>query len=325
MSEPVMHDEGATEEEVLGPPPGRLRTCIGCAERVDIASPDLVRVVFGPVDGGDPAKKQLAVAVDGKGGGAGRGAHLHARPGCLEKAAQKGLSRAAKGNVTTVMGPNEAGEILAQPASAEALARAIEASMNRRVTGLLITAARTRQLAIGADAVSGADQRGDAALIVVARDAAASADLSVVRNAVSEGRAVAWGTKETLAAAVSPGGREAGVGVVAITSRSLAIPLRDAVQMTISVRSPAPARQSGGAARKKEARTDERPKPDGATMTPRTAGEPRRGPSSGAPSGRSQSKGASRPERGRSGGAAPPRNERGRQGQSVGRPPRGEF
>ena len=60
-----------------------MRTCVGCGERVEIPrseSPSsvLVRLVLGP--GGE-------VAVDAAGGGFGRGAHVHPRPGCVEKAA----------------------------------------------------------------------------------------------------------------------------------------------------------------------------------------------------------------------------------------------
>ena len=95
-------------------------------------------------------------------------------------------------------------------------------------------------VARGADAVTGACQRGEAALVLVACDAAAAADLGEVRRAVAEGRAVAWGTKERLGAIVAarpvrgklrapPGPHDGGptpeavgVGVVAITSRTLA-------------------------------------------------------------------------------------------------------
>src|SRR6185295_17282216 len=87
---------------------------------------------------------------------------------------------------------------------ADALARAIQGSMDRRVEGLLTAAVRSRQLARGADAVTGACQRGEAELVLVACDAAAAADLAEVRHAIAEGRAVAWGTKQRLGAIVAP-------------------------------------------------------------------------------------------------------------------------
>ena len=51
----------------------------------------------------------------------------------------------------------------------------------------------------------GAFERGEASLVVVARDAAAGAELSVVRKAIAEGRAVAWGSKRELGALCSGG------------------------------------------------------------------------------------------------------------------------
>jgi hypothetical protein len=89
---------------------------------------------------------------------------------------------------------------------------------------------RGKHLAVGADAVTGACQRGEAKLLVVARDAAAAAELGEVRRAVADGRAVAWGTKASLAAACR-GGRTEGVGVVAILSPTIASALKEAVQV----------------------------------------------------------------------------------------------
>lgn len=202
-------------------PHGRARTCVGCGERVDLASGsalDLVRLVFGP--GGE-------VAVDARGGAFGRGAHVHARRACLERAAPRGLSRAAKGKVGMVV--TEGGAVAL---SVEALAGAIREAIDRRIEGLLAAATRSRQVAIGADAVTGAGQRGEAALVVVACDAAAAADLGEVRRAVGEGRAVSWGTKVELAAVVSPGAARAeGVGVVAVLSDRIACALRDAAHV----------------------------------------------------------------------------------------------
>jgi predicted RNA-binding protein YlxR (DUF448 family)/ribosomal protein L7Ae-like RNA K-turn-binding protein len=213
----------------------RTRTCVGCAERVRTDGPDgadLIRLILGP--GGE-------IAVDPKGGGFGRGAHVHARPACVERAARAGLLRATKGTARVVRDgerEEEAGSL-----RADSLARAIQRSMDRRIEGLLAASVRSRRFARGADAVTGACQRGEAALVLLACDAAAAANLTEVRRAVTEGRAVAWGTKERLGAIVAPGtvrGRlrappgsppdPAGVGVVAVTSRALAEALRRAVQ-----------------------------------------------------------------------------------------------
>jgi hypothetical protein len=65
---------------------------------------------------------------------------------------------------------------------------------------------------------------------VVATDAAAAADLTAVRLAVPEGRAVSWGTKARLGEALLRG-KAGELGVISVTSRSLAGPLRDAVHI----------------------------------------------------------------------------------------------
>ncbi|MDI1475545.1 YlxR family protein [Polyangium sp. y55x31] len=219
----------------------RVRTCVGCGERVELprsgAAPSvLVRLVLGP--GGE-------VAVDAASGGFGRGAHVHPRPSCVEKAAQKGLSRAAKGKVSLLWdeAPEQTGEETAAsettssgklvPLDASSLSRAIVRALDRRVQGLVVAAARARKVALGADAVTGADERGEADLIVVATDAAAGSELSAVRRAISEGRAVAWGTKKvlaTLCSAAASSKRAEGLAVVAIKDDRIAAALREAVQ-----------------------------------------------------------------------------------------------
>jgi predicted RNA-binding protein YlxR (DUF448 family) len=203
---------------------GRARTCVGCGERVEVTARGsaLVRLILGP--GGE-------IAVDSAGGGFGRGAHVHPRPDCLAKAVQRGLARAAKGRVHSIRSEHDAEELL--PLTAETLAAAIKASMDRRVQGLLVAAIRSRNAAIGADAVKSACERGEAALVLVACDAAAAAELSQVRKAVAEGRAVAWGTKVSLGNLAGGSGNEgtrtSGVGVIALTSPRIAAAVRAAV------------------------------------------------------------------------------------------------
>ncbi|HVK69533.1 MAG TPA: DUF448 domain-containing protein [Polyangium sp.] len=226
-----------------------MRTCVGCGERVEIprsgaALSVLVRLVLGP--GGE-------VAVDAAGGGFGRGAHVHPRPSCVEKAAQRGLARAAKGKVsllwdeapeqpseeTAVSETTSSGKLV--PLDAGSLSRAIVRALDRRVQGLVVAAARARKIALGADAVTGADGRGEAELIVVATDAAAGSELSAVRRAVSEGRAVAWGTKKVLATLCSTAAsskRAEGLAVMAIKDDRIAAALREAVQTASALVAP---------------------------------------------------------------------------------------
>lgn len=254
----------------------RVRTCVGCGERVEIPragvpSSVLVRLVMGPSG---------EVAVDAAGGGFGRGAHVHPRPACVEKAATKGLSRAARGKVSLLwsdeLDPGVGPEVdpgLSQETPREGepapgrlvalepstLARAIVSALDRRVQGLIVAAARSRRLAPGTDAVTGAEARGQADLVVVATDAAAGAELSVVRRAVSEGRAVSWGTKRTLGALCSGADsakREMGLAVIAIKDDRIAAAIREAVQaaaalVPLSVSSSRRAHPEGAAAGRK--------------------------------------------------------------------------
>jgi predicted RNA-binding protein YlxR (DUF448 family) len=218
---------------------GRVRTCVGCGERVEIprgsgASSQLIRLVFGP---------EGEIAVDAAGGGFGRGAHVHPRPGCLEKAVQRGLARAARAKVSFLRAEREdvadadagsaapEGELI--PLSAATLAAAIARALDRRIQGFIVAAARGRRIAPGADAVAAADSHGEARAIVVASDASAGAEIPAVRRAIAEGRAVAWGTKRALGALCSAAGsskRVEGLGVVAITDDRIAGALREAVQ-----------------------------------------------------------------------------------------------
>jgi ribosomal protein L7Ae-like RNA K-turn-binding protein/predicted RNA-binding protein YlxR (DUF448 family) len=202
---------------------------------------DLVRLVLGPE--GD-------LVVDGADGAFGRGAHVHGRPACLEKAARGGLARSFKGKATSVL--TEDGQH--HPVSADVLARAIQEAMYRRIEGLLTAAVRSRRLARGADAVTEACRRGEAELVVVATDAAAAADLAEVQRAVSEGRAVAWADKLRLGRTVTlskpSAGDGAGVAVVALLSRPIAQALQQAVHVAGACAgvTASPPRKGGGRA-----------------------------------------------------------------------------
>ncbi|WP_437792416.1 YlxR family protein [Sorangium sp. So ce693] len=212
---------------------GRVRTCVGCGERVGVddvrGARPLVRLILGP--GG-------VIAVDPGDGGFGRGAHVHPRKDCLSAAVARGLARAAKGRVHAIVGAagggaEGAGDQATQgvePLTTVSLARAIREATERRLQGLIRAAVRSQSAAIGADAVVGSCVRGEAALVLVACDAAAGADLPEVRRAVAEGRAVAWGSKLGLGA-LAGGPRERGVAVMAISAAPIAAAVANAAHV----------------------------------------------------------------------------------------------
>lgn len=268
---------------------GRVRTCVGCGEQVDVGDVhgvlSLVRLILGP--GG-------VVAVDPGDGGFGRGAHVHPRRDCLGGAVSRGLARAAKGRVHAIHVDSEANDAPGvadggaegiAPLTAVSLARAIRQAMDRRIQGLVRTAVRSHRSAIGADAVRGACGRGEAALVLVACDAAAGAELPEIRRAVTEGRAVAWGTKQGLGS-LSSGPRKDGVAVLAITSPSLAAAVSWAVHTADACASIERGERGDGAdaggrgapgrrARrhpKTDGRTDLRENPEGVTAKPALPG-----------------------------------------------------
>jgi predicted RNA-binding protein YlxR (DUF448 family) len=177
---------------------GARRTCVGCARADDPES--LVRVVCGPRSAGGAS---APVAVDLAGGRHGRGAHVHPRRECLTRAAKNGLSRSFKTRVET---------------SGEELAAQLVDACDRRIAGLLMGAWRGRLLAVGADAVTAALDKG-APAVVVAADAGGVAERGAVGRAVAEGRAVAWRDKKALGSLF--GGRDE-VAVCAILSESIA-------------------------------------------------------------------------------------------------------
>lgn len=199
---------------------GKVRTCVGCGARLAHASEDdpaVVHFVVSP-DG--------EVAVDAAGRG-GRGAHVHATASCLEGAVQRGLPKSFRRKLVTPSGTWG-------PA---AVADLVIAAYDRRIEGLLVSARRCRASSIGADAVTGDVDAGVAELVVVATDAAAAAQLGAVRRAVTNGKAVAWSDKATLARIVRAGGSSAQndgaeaapVAVVSITDSRLARAIRESV------------------------------------------------------------------------------------------------
>lgn len=203
VSEPNIDIESSERGLARGPE----RTCVGCGRKDDPA--ELVRLVV-DVSG--------EVAVDLAGKAFGRGAWIHASPACLDRGGKRGLSRSFRATVRA--GP-------------EALAAAIVQAAERRVTGLLMAALRSKQAVLGADAVTERAALGQVELIVVACDAAAAAGLPVITRAIAEGRAVAWGTKSRLGALAG----RAEVAVLGIQSAKLADAVRGTVRMSSSVAS----------------------------------------------------------------------------------------
>jgi len=176
------------------------RTCVGCGQ--EDAGDAMARLVVSETG---------EVAVDLAGGKFGRGAHVHPSPKCLASA-PRGLTKSFKRPIGVT--PVE-------------LAHAVAAAANRRVHGLLASAARSDRVEIGAEMAGKAFESGKAQLLVVARDAKSAASVGSVMHAIASGGAVAWGTKAELGSLV----RKSEVAVLGIVSQSLAAALRSVVMM----------------------------------------------------------------------------------------------
>ncbi len=183
------------------------RSCAACRAHGGVSSADgaplLVRWVRD--DSGQVAPDLARSAF-------GRGAWLHATPGCIAKLSSA-LSRSFRAPVTTTP---EQGLLL------------LGAAADKKVRDLLGAARRQRRLELGSVAVEEALERGEARVVVVATDARAAADTTGVRRAVLSGKACAWGNKERL-------GRICGrseVGVLAVTEERLATALFGAIALS---------------------------------------------------------------------------------------------
>jgi predicted RNA-binding protein YlxR (DUF448 family)/ribosomal protein L7Ae-like RNA K-turn-binding protein len=160
-----------------GKKPAPRRMCAGCGKRGPAS--ELVRVVL------DPTGAAPTVAVDVGGSAFGHGAHVHPSPDCLARALKGGFSKAFKTNVV---------------ANVEDVVSQIIVGVDRRIEGLVMGARRARHVVVGADATAEAWREGKVALLIVATDAAAAAQLSSVRDAVAAGKAIAWSVKGRLGA-----------------------------------------------------------------------------------------------------------------------------
>ncbi len=183
-----------------------IRTCVGCGKAVE--GDTLLRLVVGP-DG--------EVFFDLAGHAFGHGAHVHPAASCFSKAS-KGLSRVFRKQVT---------------ADAATLCRALRDAADRRVEGLLSSAARAGGVEIGFDAVEAALRKGELPVVVVATDAGSCASSGTIRQAIAEGRAVAWGTRAMLGALV----RRPDVAVLGIRGAKIAAAVATTCRAADSARS----------------------------------------------------------------------------------------
>lgn len=168
--EPTMAKD---EQRKGGHKRGPERTCAGCQKQAPVSM--LVRVVVDPSSG--------EIALDLAGSGFGRGAHVHPSKDCVAKALKSGFARSFKMDVK---------------GSLAAFATQIVANANRRIEGLLGGARRAGRVAFGTDKVKEELRAGNAKLVVVARDAAAAAQVTEVRDAIGKGLAIAWADKKSL-------------------------------------------------------------------------------------------------------------------------------
>ncbi len=173
MVEPKQEEERSE----LGDKPGPRRQCAGCAKRDD--ADDLLRVVLG---------EKGMLAVDLADSRFGRGAHVHASKECMQRALRGGFAKVFKTGQLRIEG------------TVESIGEQIIVSADRRIEGLLAGARRGKLAIAGADSVREAYRDGNAALVIVACDAAAATKHSEIQEAVAEGKAIAWSNKQRLGA-----------------------------------------------------------------------------------------------------------------------------
>ncbi|MGB8332806.1 MAG: DUF448 domain-containing protein [Polyangiales bacterium] len=185
---------GTSEQEK----PSR-RMCVGCGTRTEPAA--LVRLVVGD--------SPPFVAVDLGRRLGGRGMSVHPTSACIRSAAVRGgLARALRG--------------VAQ-VEPESIERMLVQQLEQRALGLLISAQRTHNLALGADAVRAAlhANRGD--LLIRATDSRGRGD-ELAQAATALGCAtVTWGTKASLGDTFN----RSELGVLLVTDRGIARALLD--------------------------------------------------------------------------------------------------
>ena len=152
------------------------RTCVGCGKKDELKH--LLRLVLGP-DG--------QVAFDLANHAFGRGAHVHPTPSCLDQAARRGLSRSFRTRVAC---------------DGDTLRAELERAAERRMEGLLNAAIQSGCVVFGRQAVDAALEHHELDLVILACDASEAPPGRAVAEAIAKGRAVAWGTKVKLGAAL---------------------------------------------------------------------------------------------------------------------------
>jgi ribosomal protein L7Ae-like RNA K-turn-binding protein len=103
------------------------------------------------------------------------------------------------------------------------------AAAERRVQGLVLAARRSRKLEAGSSAVEEAVRERRAALVLVATDARAAAELQFLAPLIANGQALAFGTKATFASWLA----RPDTALVAITDARIARPVRQAILWTM--------------------------------------------------------------------------------------------
>ncbi len=170
------------------------RMCVGCGQRS--APADLVRLVVGP------SAPFVAVDLGRKLGG--RGVSVHPTRACVRAATVRGgLAKALRG--VAVVEP-------------ESVLRMMEAQYAQRALGLLSSASRGRNIALGAEAVRAALQGNQGDLLIRAKDSRGRGD-ELARAAIAQGCAtVTWGTKASLGDAFA----RSELGVLLVMDRGIA-------------------------------------------------------------------------------------------------------
>ena len=185
----------------------RARVCVGCAERVPLAYARLELLRFVLIDDGQGARRPV---VDLRGSNEGRGAWVHARRECLERALRGGFARSAKAPVK-----GELADVVSQ----------IVAASTRRLGSLLRSAVRSRAALVGGSAFEQVGENGGIRLVLIARDAKSSARRPAVAQLAEAGKALPFATKDELGGML---GRKE-VGVLAIVDEGLAGAVRHAI------------------------------------------------------------------------------------------------
>lgn len=157
------------------------RTCVACRSVVDRSS--LVRLVEGP-DG--------AIAVDAKSSQGGRGAWVHPTKSCIETAAKR---HAAERSL----------KVEPRAVDAKAIVAQARESFARRARGLLSSAFRSRQIAVGMDAVVQCVNDARASMVLLAEDAGDNTRSRAESLATDTISLRAFGSREALGALFNRG------------------------------------------------------------------------------------------------------------------------